>query len=98
MVCLLSKLHLLMVEKESPKACKQDENASDSKKESSNEDTTNVSQKAECGTPKKESSSLKRSASESSVTIVDLVKSPKRHKQSIGNTPFSRMQYFGVMI
>ena len=87
-----------MVEEASPKACNQDENASDSQENSNKEKSVDVSVETECNTPKREGSSLKRTRGESSVTIVDLVKSPKRRKQSIGSTPFSRNSYVGNKI
>lgn len=90
MLCLLSKFHLPMVEEESSKVCNQDENTSDSRQASNNKKSANVSTETECSTPKRNVTSLKRTPSESSVTIVDLVKSPKRRKQSVGSTPFSR--------
>ena len=54
------------------------------------EPPTIVSLEADCSTPRRNNTELKRTTSEAQVSIVDLVKSPKRRKQSVGNTPFSR--------
>ena len=53
------------------------------------EPPTIVSLEADCATPKRSATELKRTTSEAQVSIVDLAKSPKRRKQAVGSTPFS---------